>query len=98
MANTKNEPPRFSIRHFRASMARRVDDGQVVAITKHNRLVGYYVPADATVPHNDVGPAEPQDDDEGGPIVIGQVTASDPRWHELWRTAKLRLPQLFEDD
>ena len=96
-----DEPKAYSIRKFRLTMAARIDQGEVVAVTRNNKRVGWYVPDGKPFPVSE-HEIEPKDEalPDDGPIVIATVTASDgPRFNALWTSSiRLSLPELFDDD
>jgi hypothetical protein len=97
--STPDEPKAYSIRRFRATMAAKIDAGKVVAVTRNNKQVGWWVPIDQPFPVSE-DEIEPEDDplpDNDGPIVIATVTAdAGPRWHTLWSSGHLTLPEMFQ--
>lgn len=103
MRPAPEEPKAYSIRKFRATMAARIDQGEVVAVTRNGRKVGYYVPVDKPFPVKDEE-AEPEDEyerlpDDDGPIVIATVTAdAGSRWHTLWTSGCMTLAEMFQAD
>jgi hypothetical protein len=98
-----DEPKAYSIRKFRATMAARIDQGEIVPVMRNNKRVGWYVPDGKPfpVPEDEI---EPEDEferlpDDDGPIVLTTVTASDgPRWRTLWTSSRLTLPEMFDSD
>jgi len=78
-------------------MAHRIDQREVVAITRNGKKVGYYVPVDKPFPA-EPGEIEPEDPpDESGPIIIGRVGPSDgPSVSVRWSSSgRLSLPELW---
>jgi antitoxin (DNA-binding transcriptional repressor) of toxin-antitoxin stability system len=79
-------------------MAHRIDQGEVVTITRRGVPIGHYVPIDKPFPVSQ-DEIEPEDDplpDNDGPIVLGTVTADDgPRWHTLWTSSHLGLQEFL---
>jgi hypothetical protein len=80
-------------------MAHRIDQREVVTITRRGIPIGHYVPIDQPFPISE-DEIEPEDDplpDNDGPIVIATVTAdAGPRWHTLWSSGHLTLPEMFQ--
>jgi antitoxin (DNA-binding transcriptional repressor) of toxin-antitoxin stability system len=80
-------------------MAHRLDQGEVVRITRRGVPIGHYVPITQPFPAapSEIEPDDPPD--EVGPIVLAMVTASDgPRINVSWSSsARLSLPELLGD-
>jgi antitoxin (DNA-binding transcriptional repressor) of toxin-antitoxin stability system len=97
----RDEPPSYSIRKFRSTMAARIDQGEVMAVTRRGERVGYYVPVDKPFPA-EPGEIEREDaaDNDDTAIVIATVTASDgPNFNVLRSTTmRLSLPELLGED
>jgi antitoxin (DNA-binding transcriptional repressor) of toxin-antitoxin stability system len=79
-------------------MAHRIDQGEVVTITRRGVPIGHYVPIDKPVPvePDDESDYDPLPDDDGTDVVLARITAdAGPRWHTLWTSSHLGLQEVL---
>jgi hypothetical protein len=92
------EPPAYSIRRFKATLHKRIDDARTIAVTRYGKTVGHYIPVGT--PPAEPGPVEPEADeepDDDRADVVRITTGGGSRFEVIRQVEHLSLPELFGD-